>query len=871
MSAHDVRAQPRALRRQLWWLTLGTLLPVIAFAVLGAVLLAYHQRLTFERGARERTLAILTAIDTELKGSITSVSALATTRNLDGDDLSAFHDEAARVLPTQPDWLSLNLARPSRQQVLNAARPFGSELPPIQERASFDHVLRTGEPAVGDLVTGQVTRQTVFAVRAPVKRDGVIRYVLSAVVKPEAIFNILQAQQLPADWVGVVVDRNRRFVARTLGNAERLGQLSSRDLQAALAASPQGWQEGRTTEGARVYTAHHISPFSGWSVAIGIPAGVVEAAAWQATAYVFAGTLAALALAFFLAQWLSRRIAGPIGALAETANALTRGEPIVVPLAADIREVAELASALALAGVAVHARVATQRQLETVTNNASVALFMTDPSQRCTFMNPAAERMTGYAFAEVQGRPLHEAIHGAGDQATHSLAECPLSRASATAEPRQGQDVFVHRDGRLYDVAYASSALRGPDGAVGSIVEARDITIEKSVEAERLLLLDREQRARSEAEAANKAKDEFLAMLGHELRNPLAAISNASHLLDHPASEHAAPARDVIKRQSSHLTRLVDDLLDAGRVASGKIVLAQGPVELASVIRRTFNTLKASGRTARHQVTVDLEAAWVLGDETRLEQIVTNLLTNALRYTPAGGQIAITLKAADGDALFTVADSGIGIPSEMLQRVFDLFVQGDRGLERAHGGLGIGLTLVKRLVELHDGTVQAASDGADRGSVFIVKLPRIKEPRATEDPSTTDTTRAEKRRILVIEDNDDARAMLRAMLELAGHEVIERADGPSGLEAALTLRPDAALVDVGLPGLNGYDVARQIRSRLSGQPMKLIALTGYGQPQNRTEALAAGFDAHLVKPVEPQSLLRLVTSAPRPASHAAAS
>ncbi len=267
--------------------------------------------------------------------------------------------------------------------------------------------------------------------------------------------------------------------------------------------------------------------------------------------------------------------------------------------------------------------------------------------------------------------------------------------------------------GNVYDVAYATSPLRGPGGVVGAIVEARDITIEKSVEAERLLLLDREQRARSEAEAANRAKDEFLAMLGHELRNPLAAISNASHLLDHSANEHAAPARAVIKRQASHLTRLVDDLLDAGRVASGKIVLAQGPVELASVIRRTFTTLKASGRTARHQVTVDLEPAWVLGDETRLEQIVTNLLTNALRYTPAGGHIAIGLKADDTEAVFTVADSGIGIPREMLQRVFDLFVQGDRGLERAHGGLGIGLTLVKRLVELHNGTVQAASDGAD--------------------------------------------------------------------------------------------------------------------------------------------------------------
>ncbi len=209
MSASAAPARPRPLRRQLLSLTLGTLLPVITFAMLGAVVLAQHQRSTFERGARERTLAILTAIDTELKGSMTSLSALASTRNLDGDDLSAFHDEAARVLATQPDWVSLKLAPPSGQQVVNVLRPFGSELPLIQEQASFEHVIRTGEPAIGDLVTDGLTRQTDFAVRVPVKRDGALRYVLSAVVKPEAIFDILRAQQLPADWVGVVVDRNK--------------------------------------------------------------------------------------------------------------------------------------------------------------------------------------------------------------------------------------------------------------------------------------------------------------------------------------------------------------------------------------------------------------------------------------------------------------------------------------------------------------------------------------------------------------------------------------------------------------------------------------------------------------------------------------
>ena len=239
--------------------------------------------------------------------------------------------------------------------------------------------------------------------RVPVKRDGTVRYVLTAVVSPQSIYSLWQSQQLPENWIGVVVDRNKRFVARTVAHAERLGQMASNDLQAALNQAPRGWIEGRTVEGSRVYTAHHTSSFSGWSVALGVPAVVVEAAAWQATLLVLFGTLGAVGLAFVTATMFGRKIAQPIRALAESAHTLARGETTSLPPAGDVTEVAELSRALGLAGEAVHARIEIQRQLQAVTANATVALFMTDANDLCTFMNPAAERLTGYSFSEVRG------------------------------------------------------------------------------------------------------------------------------------------------------------------------------------------------------------------------------------------------------------------------------------------------------------------------------------------------------------------------------------------------------------------------------------------------------------------------------------
>jgi signal transduction histidine kinase len=395
---------------------------------------------------------------------------------------------------------------------------------------------------------------------------------------------------------------------------------------------------------------------------------------------------------------------------------------------------------------------------------------------------------------------------------------------------------------------------------VTSILEIRDVgnalaaAAEERAghEAEREELLHREQEARAAAEAASRAKDEFLAMLGHELRNPLGAIANASRLLDQPDrdAEGARLALGVLRRQVDHLSRLTDDLLDAGRAVTGKILLERRPIELAPLVSRALDTLQATGRLGAHDVRRALaDGIWVNADPTRMEQVLVNLVGNAVKFTPPGGTIAVSLEPGAEGALLAVSDTGIGMPPELRERAFDLFVQGDNGLERSQGGLGIGLTLVRRIAELHGGHAAAASGGPGQGSRFSVWLPTTTVP-ARPAAQAAETAPARARDILIVEDNDDAAQTLQRLLEMAGHRVRTARDGAAGLAMLRAEPPEIALIDVGLPRMSGYEVARAARGAADGRRPVLVALTGYGAPEDRERALAAGFDEHLVKPVD---------------------
>ncbi len=420
---------------------------------------------------------------------------------------------------------------------------------------------------------------------------------------------------------------------------------------------------------------------------------------------------------------------------------------------------------------------------------------------------------------------------------------------------RTRETIELTRDGRWF--RFLVDPVLEAEAVAGFVCIATDITVEKQVAEARSALLAREQMAREDAEAANRAKDEFLAMLGHELRNPLDIIASAVKVLDAISSQEppAVRTREVIHRQVRQLAHLVDDLLDVGRVSTGKINLAREPVNLAEAVRRCVETLAGAERTGRHRLDVDAETVWVEGDPSRVEQIVMNLLSNAIKYTPEGGSISIGLKGDGQTGRLRVTDTGMGIPEHMMERIFDLFVQGERTLDRSEGGLGIGLTLVRRLVELHGGRIEASSRGPGQGSTFLVELPQISAPVATAEVPVDETSRG-TRRILIVEDNRDSREMLRFLLELAGHEVHEANDGPGGLEALRRIRPDVALVDVGLPGFDGYELAK--RAREAGDTVCLVALTGYGLPDDLRRSREAGFDAHLVKPVEAAALSRVI-------------
>ena len=391
--------------------------------------------------------------------------------------------------------------------------------------------------------------------------------------------------------------------------------------------------------------------------------------------------------------------------------------------------------------------------------------------------------------------------------------------------------VFTDREVRLVEAFAAQAAL--------AFAHAR--------------LFEQARRGRAEAERASRAKDELLAMLGHELRNPLGAIVSAARVLGTPGLPEDVDrrARDIVARQSSHLAKLVDDLVDAGRMLTGKVALERERLDLTRLVTRAVGALTSDGRTLEHQIESRFQdGVEVDADPLRLEQAITDLVSNALKYTPAGGTVRLTVRREQASAVFEVEDTGQGIDAELLPRVFDLFVQGRRGLEREGGGLGVGLTLVKRLVELHNGTIQAASSGPGQGSVFTMRLPLV----GSGNEEVPATTPAGGLHILVVEDHDDSREMMRHFLEGAGHRVSEASDGSTAVAEALRLRPDVAVIDVGLPGLDGFEVAKRIRAAQLAS-IRLIALSGHGLPQDRSRASEAGFDEHLVKPITPDRLM----------------
>jgi PAS domain S-box-containing protein len=462
-------------------------------------------------------------------------------------------------------------------------------------------------------------------------------------------------------------------------------------------------------------------------------------------------------------------------------------------------------------------------------------------------LGPTGEILYANAqFAALVGEPLESIPGGQIDRFLPDADRADFAVLTRSGSGTRGSRLIAG-DGTVIEVYFSLTTTVTSNGTSNLSLIVTDV---------RELLQARHERDRAEHDS--HVKNEFLAMLAHELRNPLGAIRSAVSIIDsvNPSSSTATHAREVIARQVAHLSRLIDDLLDVERVASGKIRLDRHPLDMAEALQRAVASV-TTGAGLDRDIEIHTEPVWVQGDADRLEQVFVNLITNAIKYTPRDGSIQVSLSGQRNDAVLTVQDTGAGIASELLPLVFDMFVQGEHTLDRAQGGLGIGLTLVRRLVELHGGTVAASSDGAGRGSTFTVRVPRLAVTRNSASiPSPVEP--ALSRRILLIEDSRDAREMFRLVLEQAGHDVYEAASGDRGLELVETVRPEVAIIDIGLPGLDGYEIARRIRNQPHGRAMLLLALTGYGFPSDRARSTDAGFDHHLVKPVDPYALARVL-------------
>lgn len=722
-----------ALRTYLVLVMVGSMLPFLV--VSGVLLLRVLQddRVSVERtlvgSARQQTAAL----DAEMDATIRTLNALGASSHLQTDDVVGFEREVRAAAHTQ-HWIGARLISAEPRLLFDTSVPPGQTPSPIVDLESVQRVLERRTPLIAT-VQRSSTGGLAFAVRVPVLRDGVVRYVLAAVVGPDTVADALRRESpSPTEWTRTIVDSQGTIVARTRGPERFVGTPALPSFMERVRVSDEGFYQDTALEGEPVYVAFARSQLSGWASGVAVSRSLMDNPTRRSM-----GTLAIVGMLVLLssgsgAYWLAGRISSDIGAATAAAETLARGQS-VQPVPSIVSDVTRLGQALERSSILLAER--------------------------------SAERDRNLAQAEA---------------------------------------------------------------------------------------------ARAEAEQANREKDQFLAMLGHELRNPLSPIVTALALL---RMRQPGDSRElaVIERQVDHMSRLVNDLLDVSRVTRGTLELRKEPLDLADIVTRAAEMAAPRLEEKRHTLTLEVPPGLtVMGDAVRLAQVFGNLLANAAAYTPEGGTVRVAARREGDHVLVEVTDTGRGLAPGMAQRIFEPFVQGPRTIDRQEGGLGLGLAIARSLVEQHDGRIEARSDGPGRGSTFVITLPAQATEQTSAVPSES-TARASRRlQILLVDDNPDAADMLATFLGTAGHSVVTASDGPQALEVLRTLSPDVAILDIGLPVMDGYELARRIRERLGPRTPLLIAVTGYGQSDDAERSREAGFSYHLVKPVDGDDLLTLLAS-----------
>lgn len=730
-------------------LVAGALLPVVLFAVAVVHRLSLNERAASERRLLLATRSLTQDVEREVSSTTRTLQALAVSESLDQDDLTAFYQEAQRIVQTQPTWLGVILLTPDGQQIINSFRPFGTALPLANEPESVRRVVKTRQPTVGYVAFARLKGQWAFPVRVPVMRDGKLQYVLTALISSEALSNIIKSK-IPVDgeWTRTVVDSRGVVVARTRNPERFVGKSGTPSFLGRIRSKTEDVYRERTLEGTQVYVAFNRTNFSGWTTAVVVPIDVIESPSRRAMWLVVGSGLGLLVVSGVGAIALSRSISRDITLAAAAAEALAKGEyPRISP--SSIQEIALLGKALEFS-----AELLQQRERE------------------------------------------------------------------------------------------------------------RDEHLRQS------------EAARAEAEAANRLKDEFLITVSHELRTPLNGILGWAQLLRAKKlnEEKAHLAINTIERNAKAQAQLVDDLLDVSRIIAGKLHLELQLLDLTTVMMTAVDSVRHAAEVKNIELQMQLaHVEPILGDQNRLQQIVWNLLSNAVKFTPSGGRVEVSLRQVGSVVELMVRDTGVGIKSEFLPHVFERFRQADGSTTRKFGGLGLGLAIARHLVELHGGTVQADSEGEGKGATFTVKLPvTARQEKICTSPKTPgDSTSLPESlhglqgvRVLVVDDEPDARDIVTAALMQQGAEVYACASAAEGLKQVFTWKPTVILCDIGMPQEDGYDFIRQLREREmnTGGQIPAVAVTAFAREEDRLKAIASGYQTHFPKPIEPTQLAAVVAS-----------
>jgi PAS domain S-box-containing protein len=488
-----------------------------------------------------------------------------------------------------------------------------------------------------------------------------------------------------------------------------------------------------------------------------------------------------------------------------------------------------------------------------ITDNATTAIFMMDASSRCTFMNPAAEKMTGYTFCEVENQLLHDLVHHHyPDGRPYPWKDCPLDRALPEHnEVRDHADVFFRKDGQSFPVICNAMVIRKEGVAIGTVIEVRDVTQEKEAAQELKRLV-------AELEVSADRKNQFLASLSHELRNPLAPIRTGLEIMRSVQDRgKIEELRCMMERQIKQLIRLIDDLLDVTRITQGRLNVLMRPVCLSEVIESAVEACRPFIDEKEQTLSIPPPRQIVVeADPNRLAQVLTNLLQNASKYTPKQGSIWLTVELQDKEVILTVGDSGFGIPFDKQTQIFEMFTQFEHPLE-GYKGLGIGLSIARELVELHRGKIEVFSEGTNKGSEFRIRLPAYSEQALPTVQMSPKTVSQRALKVLIVDDNQAAADSLGMLIKLLGNDVRVVYDGLQAIDAAAQFRPHIVLMDLGMPGMDGYQAAQRIRAEVWGKGITLVALTGWGQEEDRARTKRAGFNYHLVKPAAPADLQKI--------------